>query len=197
MPKTSDARTYTDPDLRERLKAEILAGDKGGRPGQWSARKAQLLANAYKRAGGGYRTDKEHEPEAARHLDEWTAEDWQTRDGDGRARSGDETARYLPRAAWEELSPEEAEATDRRKREASREGRQFVANTPGAAEAGRRAREFPDAEPVPSYDDLTVAEVRGRLRDLDPDAVRRVLDYERAHKARRSLLPALERAAAG
>ena len=37
---------YTDPALRERLKAEITAGDKGGRPGQWSARKAQLLASA-------------------------------------------------------------------------------------------------------------------------------------------------------
>ena len=197
MRRTSDSRTYTDPDLRERLKAEILAGDKGGRPGQWSARKAQLLANAYKRAGGGYTTGKEHEPEAARHLDEWTAEEWQTRDGSGRARDGDETARYLPKAAWEELDREEAEATDRRKREASRAGRQFVGNTPGAKEAGRRAREFPDAEPLPSYDDMTVTEVRRRLGDLDADAARRVLDYERAHKARRSLVPALERAAAG
>ncbi len=195
MSSTSDARSYTDPELRERLKAEILAGDKGGRPGQWSARKAQLLAGAYKRSGGGYTTDKEHEPEAARHLDEWTAEDWQTRDGDGRARHGDETARYLPRAAWEELSPEEAEATDRRKREASTSGRQFVGNTPEAKEAGRRAREFPDAEPLPSYDDLTVEQVRDRLRDLEPDAVRRVLAYERAHRARRSLVPVLERAA--
>ena len=195
MRRTSDSRTYTDPDLRERLKAEILAGDKGGRAGQWSARKAQLLAGAYKRAGGGYTTGKEHEPETARHLDEWTAEEWQTRDGSGRARDGAETARYLPKAAWDELSDSEADATDRRKREASRGGRQFVGNTPAAKEAGRRAREFPDAEPLPSYDDMTVAQVRSHLADLDAGAVERVLAYERAHAGRKTLLAALERAA--
>ena len=42
------AKTYTDPALRERLKEETKAGDKGGQPGQWSARKSQLLARRYK-----------------------------------------------------------------------------------------------------------------------------------------------------
>ena len=46
--------SYTKPELRERLKSRIMAGDKGGRPGQWSARKAQLLAQQYEKAGGGY-----------------------------------------------------------------------------------------------------------------------------------------------
>jgi len=45
---------YTKASLRERLKNQIMAGSKGGKPGQWSARKAQLLAQAYKKAGGGY-----------------------------------------------------------------------------------------------------------------------------------------------
>ena len=46
---------YTKPGLRKRLFNSIKAGGKGGRPGQWSARKAQMLARAYKAAGGGYR----------------------------------------------------------------------------------------------------------------------------------------------
>ena len=41
--------------MRKRLFSQIKAGSKGGRPGQWSARKAQLLAQRYKKAGGGYR----------------------------------------------------------------------------------------------------------------------------------------------
>ena len=46
---------YTNPDLRERIKAEVTAGDKGGRAGQWSARKAQLVAHEYEAQGGGYK----------------------------------------------------------------------------------------------------------------------------------------------
>lgn len=52
------AGNYTKPTLRERLFNQIKAGSKGGRPGQWSARKAQLLANNYKSSGGGYKTKK-------------------------------------------------------------------------------------------------------------------------------------------
>ena len=46
---------YTKPTMRKRLFNRIKAGGKGGKPGQWSARKAQMLAKAYKKAGGGYR----------------------------------------------------------------------------------------------------------------------------------------------
>ena len=49
---------YTKPALRERLFKEVKAGSKGGKPGQWSARKAQMLAKKYKAAGGGYKTKK-------------------------------------------------------------------------------------------------------------------------------------------
>ena len=48
------AGNYTKPALRKRLFNEIKAGGKGGAPGQWSARKAQMLAKRYKVAGGGY-----------------------------------------------------------------------------------------------------------------------------------------------
>ena len=52
------AGNYTKPKLRKRLFNQIKAGSKGGRPGQWSARKAQLLAKKYKSSGGGYKTKK-------------------------------------------------------------------------------------------------------------------------------------------
>ena len=49
------AGNYTKPTMRKALFKQIKAGSKGGKPGQWSARKAQMLAQAYKKAGGGYR----------------------------------------------------------------------------------------------------------------------------------------------
>ena len=50
------AGNYTKPGMRKRMFQAIKAGSKGGNPGQWSARKAQLLAAEYKRKGGGYRS---------------------------------------------------------------------------------------------------------------------------------------------
>ena len=49
------AGNYTKPGMRKKIFQRIKSGSKGGAPGQWSARKAQLLAVAYKKAGGGYR----------------------------------------------------------------------------------------------------------------------------------------------
>ena len=53
--RVNEAGNYTKPTLRKRLFYRIKAGSKGGRAGQWSARKAQMLARAYKKAGGGYK----------------------------------------------------------------------------------------------------------------------------------------------
>ena len=49
------AGNYTKPTLRKRIFERVKAGTKGGKAGQWSARKAQLLAKEYKAAGGGYK----------------------------------------------------------------------------------------------------------------------------------------------
>lgn len=49
------AGNYTKPTLRKRLFEKIKAGSKGGKAGQWSARKAQMLAKEYKAKGGGYK----------------------------------------------------------------------------------------------------------------------------------------------
>ena len=53
--RVNEAGNYTKPTLRKRIFSRIKAGSKGGKPGQWSARKAQMLAKAYKKAGGGYK----------------------------------------------------------------------------------------------------------------------------------------------
>jgi hypothetical protein len=53
--KVNAAGNYTKPEMRKRLFNKIKAGSKGGDPGEWSARKAQLLAGQYKKAGGGYK----------------------------------------------------------------------------------------------------------------------------------------------
>ena len=50
----NSAGNYTKPTMRKNLFGRIKAGSKGGGAGQWSARKAQMLAKAYKDAGGGY-----------------------------------------------------------------------------------------------------------------------------------------------
>lgn len=54
--KVNEAGNYTKPGMRKRLFESIKAGGKGGKPGQWSARKAQMLAKAYKEKGGGYKS---------------------------------------------------------------------------------------------------------------------------------------------
>jgi len=53
--KVNESGNYTKPTMRKRLFSKIKAGSKGGAAGQWSARKAQMLAKQYKAAGGGYK----------------------------------------------------------------------------------------------------------------------------------------------
>jgi len=68
---------YTKPGLRERIKDRVMASTKGGKAGQWSARKAQLLAQEYEKAGGGYRGGK---GKSQKSLEKWGKEKWMTKD---------------------------------------------------------------------------------------------------------------------
>jgi len=68
---------YTKPGLRERLKDRIMAGSKGGKAGEWSARKAQMLAKVYKEKGGSY---KGGEGKSQKSLKRWSSEKWMTRE---------------------------------------------------------------------------------------------------------------------
>nr|WP_207956174.1 hypothetical protein [Rubrobacter marinus] len=158
---------YTDPELREKLKEEIKESDKGGKPGQWSARKSQLLAREYEKQGGGYKGEKD---ESQKHLEEWTEEEWQTKEGEANARGEDgETKRYLPKKAWEEMSEEEKEETERRKREGSKQGKQHVGNTKAAKKARKGAR---GGAPVGGYDDMSVDEAKEKLEGLSEDELK-------------------------
>ena len=185
--KSGDEK-YTDPKLREEIKEKIKAGDRGGKPGQWSARKAQLLVQEYEKAGGGY-TDEERDP-SQKSLQDWTDEDWQTMDGQAAIQDG-ETARYLPKEAWDEMSEEEKRETDRKKREASKKGQQYVSNTEEAKRA-RKGSQKGD-EPIDGYDEMSVEDVKGKLDDLSKVKVQAILDYEKENRNRKTLVEQLER----
>ena len=189
-PKTW-ADKYTDPDLRARLKDEVQAGDKGGKPGQWSARKAQLLKAAYEHEGGGYLGEKD---ETQQHLSQWSKEDWQTSDGSGDARTGSAqekggaSRRYLPKAAWDALSDEEKKATNAEKARGSARGEQFVANTEAAQEAGAhvRAHDDPGIEGFADLDAKAAVKAVGKVDDAG--TLDRIEAYERAHAGRKTVL---------
>lgn len=132
---TKDAKTYTEPALRKKLKEQIQAGDKGGEPGQWSARKAQLLVRQYEKAGGGY-VDHGTRTATQQHLKQWGEQEWHTAGGSADARGTKGTSRYLPDVAWKLLSKKETEATESPKKGARE---QFVANTEAAKEARKAA----------------------------------------------------------
>ena len=136
MPASTSKSNYSDPALRERLKKKITAGSKGGKPGQWSARKAQLLTHEYEAAGGKYTTPR---TAAQKHLKKWTEEQWQTSDGKPAARASG-TTRYLPKKAWSKLDTTEKKATNTKKQAGSKKGKQFVSNTAKAKKTGAAAR---------------------------------------------------------
>ena len=113
---------YTDNALRERIKKRVMASTKGGKAGQWSARKAQLVAQEYEKAGGGYTGGK---TKAQKSLSKWTGEEWGTKSGKPSTQGPKATGeRYLPKKAREALSPQEYAATTRAKREAVKAGKQ-------------------------------------------------------------------------
>lgn len=129
---------YTKPELRKRIVAEVKASGKGGKPGQWSARKAQIAADRYEDAGGGYSGAK---TSAQKSLSKWTKEDWGTKSGKPSTQGPKATGeRYLPKKAIKSLSASEYKATSDKKRAGTRAGKQFVSNTPAAKAAGRAAR---------------------------------------------------------
>jgi len=177
----AEEQTYTDRELRQRLKQEVQAGDKGGKPGQWSARKAQLLVQRYEGAGGGY-VDDGHRTDAQRHLQQWGEQDWQTKDGDADAGG----SRYLPEVAWKLLSKAERDATDRKKKSGDE---QFVANTDAAKEA-RRAAELLT---------MSARDAQRAVRAMDGRSqLERAEKAERDHgKARKTVLAQIEKQLAG
>jgi hypothetical protein len=104
--------TKKNPKLWKQVVARIKAGAKGGRAGQWSARKAQLAVSAYKKAGGSYAGSKKQTD-----LSKWTKQNWRTKSGKPSSETGE---RYLPEKAIKSLSSSEYAATTRAKREGTK-----------------------------------------------------------------------------
>ena len=131
MAKTADK---TDPQLWEKVKSKVTKQDKGGKPDQWSARKAQLATQEYKKAGGGYQGEKSDD----NHLTEWTHEEWGTKSG---AESGKTGERYLPKQARESLSDGEYRRTTAKKQADTRNGKQFSSQPKDIARKTATARD--------------------------------------------------------
>ena len=129
---------YTKPKLRERIKNEVMASSKGGKSGQWSARKAQLLAQRYKAAGGGYTGGKS---KTQKSLSSWTKQKWRTKSGKPSTQGPKATGeRYLPEKAIKKLSSSEYAATTKAKRAGTKKGKQFVKQPKTVAKKVKRYR---------------------------------------------------------
>jgi hypothetical protein len=129
---------YTKPSLRKRIVSQVKSSGKGGKPGQWSARKAQIANEKYKEAGGGFKGGK---TKAQKSLSKWTKEDWGTKSGkpstQGKKAAGE---RYLPKKAREALSSKEYAATSKKKREDTKKGKQFSKQPKAIAKKTARHR---------------------------------------------------------
>jgi hypothetical protein len=123
----------TDPKLWEKVKKQVTKSEKGGKPGQWSARKAQMATAEYKKEGGGYAGKKT----ADNHLRQWTDEEWGTKSGKESGKTGE---RYLPKKARESLTDTEYAASTAKKRADTRKGKQFSKQPKAAAEKAAAAR---------------------------------------------------------
>ena len=99
----------SNPALWKSVVAKVKAGGKGGDPGEWSARKAQLAVAIYKKRGGKYKGAKS----SSNSLAQWTKQKWTT--SDGKPSKGKK--RYLPEKAWKSLTPSEKRATNKAKAE--------------------------------------------------------------------------------
>lgn len=112
--------------------ASVKASTKGGDPGEWSARKAQLATQKYKASGGGYEGPKK----ADNSLSTWTDQKWRTSDN----KPSEGKKRYLPDKAWDALSSGEKAATNKAKAAGNAAGKQFVAQPKKVAAKAARFR---------------------------------------------------------
>lgn len=151
----SSTAEHSDPELWERIKKDVIAEARGGRAGQWSARKAQLATAEYKKAGGGYVGEKRDD----NSLQQWTDEDWGTKSG---KESGDTGERYLPRTAREALSDDEYRRTTAAKRAATKRGEQFSSQPDDVAKKTARYRDGGAPSKAALYDEAKRKDVKGR-----------------------------------
>ena len=98
----------------KRIVASVKSGGKGGRPGQWSARKAQLATARYKKAGGGYRGKKS----SSNKLTKWSKQKWDYVSKGDKKKPKSKRGRYLPKSVRAGMTKSQKAAANRKKRKA-------------------------------------------------------------------------------
>lgn len=162
----SETAEKADPKLWETVKEEVTAGAKGGKKGQWSARKAQLAVSEYKKRGGGYKGRKDED----NSLHRWTEEDWGTKSG---KESGETGERYLPKKAREALSDGEYRRTTAKKRADTKKGKQFSSQPDDVASKTKRFRDHRTKADL--YAEAKKRDISGRSR-MSKDQLAHALD---------------------
>jgi len=139
-----DDSKYTKPNLRKKLFDKIKKGNRGGDAGEWSARKAQLLAKEYKEQGGGYKKAPNADQKS---LKKWSNQNWMTSDTYKNLKKGRDTEvksegtkRYLPKKAWQNLTDKEVAETNLSKQKGNAKGNQFVAQPKEVAKKVKKYR---------------------------------------------------------
>tara|TARA_B100001758_G_scaffold236768_1_gene238204 strand:- start:1278 stop:2132 length:855 start_codon:yes stop_codon:yes gene_type:complete len=147
--KVNAAGNYTKPEMRKRIFQRIKSGGKGGNPGQWSARKAQMLAKAYKAAGGGYTKTAELKS-SQKSLKKWTKQEWTTPSG---KKSSDTGEVYLPKKKIENLkSTKEGKQrlakANKIKRDGYKKGKQFTRHGEAAGQGYEKTASVKDLKAI-------------------------------------------------
>jgi hypothetical protein len=158
----------TDPKLWEKVKSKVTRGGKGGEPGQWSARKAQLAVQEYKKLGGGYLDAKSDD----NSLKQWSDEDWGTKSG----RSSRETGkRDLPKKARKALAGADDRKTSAKKGADTKKGKLKTSSQPKKVEE-KSARNRATAKPkLPKH---KKNELLKQARYLDIEGRSNMLKFE-------------------
>ncbi|WP_232630479.1 DUF5872 domain-containing protein [Methylobacterium sp. Leaf118] len=149
----------TDPKLWEKVKDEVTNSSKGGKPGQWSARKAQMATTEYKKEGGRYEGRKSDD----NSLKQWTDEQWGTKSGEASGKTGE---RYLPEKARETLTASEYRRSTAKKRADSAQGKQHSKQPADVAKKAASARKTGKTANASGGDTKAELMERARKRDI-------------------------------
>ena len=126
----------TKPALWKRIVSSVKSGSKGGRSGQWSARKAQIATARYKKAGGGYKGKKS----SSNSLSKWSKQKWDYVSKGDKKKPRRKRGRYLPASVRKSLTKSQKASTNKKKRAASKAGKQRAKYSKSVARKVRKAK---------------------------------------------------------
>ncbi len=128
--------TKSKPALWKRIVSSVKSGSKGGNAGQWSARKAQIATARYKKAGGGYKGKKS----SSNSLSKWSKQKWDYVSKGDKKKPKKKRGRYLPESVRKSLTSSQKASTNKKKRAASKAGKQKAKYSKSVARKVRKAK---------------------------------------------------------